>query len=256
MDYDTMKVLQLRNLCSKYSLKKSGNKKELINRIKEYKLVIEMKKQQNYENYKNDISKENDVYKNYESSSLKKWIKLISTDETILFEDYNRKNVFNKVADIVLDNDMSVKGIKIRNTLIKFVPTIPEEDFNKDCEWIYLLVINGMIIKIGGTRTGLKGRISSYLCGHHIKERGKSGDCSKTNGFIYNTFEFYLKHGCKIEMFGYELPRREITVEIFDKLLVINAQTYHAYESTYLVDYKKTYGKYPILSDNCDPDYK
>ena len=60
-----------------------------------------------------------------------------------------------------------------------------------------------MIVKIGGTRTGLKGRVSSYLCGHHIEERGKSGDCSKTNGFIYNTMEFYLNLGCKIKMYGY-----------------------------------------------------
>ena len=36
----------------------------------------------------------------------------------------------------------------------------------------------------------------------------------------------------------------------------ITAQTYHAYESTFLEDYKKNYSKYPILNDNCDPDYK
>jgi len=113
-----------------------------------------------------------------------------------------------------------------------------------------------MIVKIGGTRTGLKGRIASYICGHHIEERGKSGDCSKTNGFIYNTFEFYLNLGCKIQMYGYELPKTEITIEIFGKETKITAQTYHAYESTFLEDYKKNYNEYPILSDNCDPDYK
>jgi hypothetical protein len=53
--------------------------------------------------------------------------------------------------------------------------------------------MNGYIIKIGGTRTGLKERCGSYLCGHHIEERDKSGDCSKTNAYIYNTFEFYLR---------------------------------------------------------------
>lgn len=113
-----------------------------------------------------------------------------------------------------------------------------------------------MIVKIGGTRTGLKGRAVSYLCGHHIEERGKSGDCSKTNGFIYNTFEFYLNLGCKIQMCGYELPKTEITIEIFRKETKITAQTYHAYESTFLEDYKKNYNEYPVLNDNCDPDYK
>jgi hypothetical protein len=105
--------------------------------------------------------------------------------------------------------------------MIKFNPIISSEDFNKKTEWLYLLVINNRIVKIGGTRTGLKGRVSSYLCGHHIEERGKSGDCSKTNGFIYNTFEFYLSLGCKIEMYGYELPKTEFTIEIFGKEHVI-----------------------------------
>ena len=76
--------------------------------------------------------------------------------------------------------------------MIQFIPKISNEDFTKKNEWLYLLVINNRIVKIGGTRTGIKGRIISYLCGHHIEERGKSGDCSKTNGFIYNTFEFRL----------------------------------------------------------------
>jgi hypothetical protein len=208
----------------------------------------------------NDISGLPNIIELYTNSPIKKWIKLISTDKTIPFDEYNRKGNFIPIADIVLDNELFTsgkkQGNKKRNTLIQFVPTISADEFNKKNEWLYLLVINGMIVKIGGTRTGLKGRVSSYLCGHHIEERGKSGDCSKTNGFIYNTFEFYLSLGCKIQMYGYELPKTEIIIEIFGKETKITAQTYHAYESTFLEDYKKNYNEYPILSDNCDPDYK
>jgi len=207
-----------------------------------------------------DISGLENINELYESSLIKKWIKLIPTNKTILLEDYNRSDHFVPIADIVLDSELFASGVKQgnkkRNTLIQFVPRISSEAFNKKTEWLYLLVINDRIVKIGGTRTGLKGRVSSYLCGHHIEERGKSGDCSKTNGFIYNTFEFYLSLGCKIEMYGYELPKTEITIEIFGKETKITAQTYHAYESTFLEDYKKNYNEYPILSDNCDPDYK
>ena len=210
--------------------------------------------------YKNDISGLANITELHESSLIKNWIKLIPTDKSISFEDYNRKDHFIPIADIVLDSELFTSGIKQgtkkRNTLIQFVPTISTEAFNKKTEWLYLFVINGMIVKIGGTRTGLKGRVASYLCGHHIEERGKSGDCSKTNGFIYNTFEFYLNLGCKIQMYGYELPKTEISIEIFGKETKITAQTYHAYESTFLEDYKKNYNEYPILSDNCDPDYK
>ena len=210
--------------------------------------------------YNNDISGLANINELYESSLIKKWIKLIPTDKTIPFEEYNRKDHFIPIADIVLDSELFTsgkkQGNKKRKTLIQFVPTISTEAFKKKTEWLYLLVINGMIVKIGGTRTGLKGRVVSYLCGHQIEERGKSGDCSKTNGFIYNTFEFYLNLGCKIQMYGYELPKTEISIEIFGKKRKITAQTYHAYESTFLEDYKKNYNEYPILSDNCDPDYK
>jgi len=208
----------------------------------------------------NDITGLENIDELYESALTKKWIKRISLDNTISFDSYNRNTHFVPVADIVLDKELSnnekTKGTKKRNTIIQFVPKISSELFNKKTEWLYLLIINGNIVKIGGTRTGLKGRVSSYLCGHHVKERGKSGDCSKTNGFIYNTFAFYLELGCKIEMYGYELPKTEITIDIFGKQTKITAKTYHAYESTFLEDYKKNYNEYPILCDNCDPEYK
>jgi hypothetical protein len=196
----------------------------------------------------------------YETSKYKKWIKLLPMDKTILFDDYNRKGYFIPIANVVLDNEIFAsgkkQGHKKRNTLIQFIPIISAAEFNEKAEWLYVFLINKRVIKIGGTRTGLKGRVSSYLCGHHIKERGKSGDCSKTNGFVYNTFEFYLQLGYKIEMFGYKLPKTVFTIDIFGNPTKINAQTYHAYESTFLEDYKKIYNSYPLLSDNCDPDYK
>jgi len=222
--------------------------------------VIILQEQLIQEHLITDISGIENINEICDVSLIKKWIKLIPIKKTILFEEYNRKEYFIPIADIVLDNELFTtekkQGQKKRNTLIQFIPKISNEEFNKKNEWLYLLIINGRIVKIGGTRTGLKGRVASYLCGHHIEERGKSGDCSKTNGFIYNTCEFYLQLGCKIEMYGYELPKTQITIEIFGKETKITAQTYHAYESTFLEDYKKIYNEYPILSDNCDPDYK
>jgi hypothetical protein len=224
--------------------------------------IFQLQKQQQMTETMNntDISGLANIHELYENSPTKKWIKLIPQDKTIPFDTYNRKDHFIQIADIVIDNELvtsgSKSGNKKRDTLIRFIPTIPAESFNKKTEWLYLLVINNMIVKIGGTRTGLKGRVASYLCGHHVEERGKSGDCSKTNGFIYNTFEFYLSLGCKIQMYGYELPKTEFTIEIFGKETKITAQTFHAYESTFLEDYRKNYNTYPILCDNCDPDYK
>ena len=196
-----------------------------------------------------DVSGLENIDELYKKSAVKNWIKLIPMDKTVPVSQYNRLDKFKQVADIILDTSQ-------KNTLIQFDPLISKAEFNRKTEWLYLLTINDRIVKIGGTRTGLKGRVASYLCGHHIKERGKSGFCSKTNGFIYNTFEFYLNVGCSLKMYGYELPLAEFTIEIFGKEKKIKAQTYHAYESSYLEDFKKQYGEYPALSDNCDPDYK
>ena len=208
-----------------------------------------------------DISGEENINEIYTNSlEPKKWIKLIPINNNIKFDEYHRKKYFIPVADIVLDDELSTagknQGKKKRMTLIKFIPKISKELFNKESEWLYLLLINGRIVKIGGTRKGIKERTGSYLCGHHTQERGKSGDCSKTNGFVYNTFLFYLQLGCKIEMYGYELPKAEITIEIFGKEKKISAQTYHAYETTFLEDYKNNNNEYPTLNDNCDPSYK
>lgn len=187
---------------------------------------------------------------------IKKWVKTIPRKNRIKINNYNRKDYFKQISNIILDTEENEKGIKKRNTLIKFVSIIDNNDYNKKTEWIYIFTINDIIVKIGGTRTGIKGRVSSYLCGHHIEERGKSGDCSKTNGYIYNTFYYYLKKGYKIKMYGYELPKTEITINILDIDINIIAQTYHAYETTFIEDYKNNYGDYPYLNDNCDPNYK
>jgi len=194
---------------------------------------------------------DNNIKELYEKEITKKWIKLIDKKSVIDYDDYNRKSMFIHVADVLLDNDIKNDGTKKRNTLISFKPIIQLKEFNnKTTEWIYIFTINNKIVKIGGTRTGLKGRVGSYLCGHHVKERGKSGDCSKTNGFIYNTFVFYLQLNYKIKMYAYKLPKAEIDINIFNIKQKILVQTFHIYENTFFNDYKKTYNNIPILCDN------
>lgn len=207
-----------------------------------------------------DISGKITIQTECNMSIVKRWIKLIPLNKTISYDGYELKNNFVLVANILLDNDKIIdgvkKGLKKRKTLIKFERVITQKLFNESAEWLYLFVINGQIVKIGGTRTGLKQRVRSYLCGHHVPERGKSGDCSKTNAYIYNTFEFYLQQGCTIQMYGYELPKIFLTHKIINEKVVAPVQTYHIYESKYLAHYKQKYGDYPFLSDNCDPKHR
>ena len=163
-----------------------------------------------------DITQSTVIIEKFNKSDIKKWIKLIPLSKTYKFDLYKRKNNFIHVANIELDNEL----------------------------------------KIGGTRTGLKGRAASYLCGHHIEERGKSGDCSKTNGYIYNTFYFYLLNNVNIKMYAFQIPVVKQVYNILDRECEIKLQTYHAYESIYIEDFKQLYGEIPFLCDNSDPNYQ
>jgi hypothetical protein len=203
-----------------------------------------------------DITKSTSIIEKFNESTIKKWIKLIPYSKTYEFDSYKRNEKFIHVANIELDNELNIKGTKKRNTLIRFVPQIELSLYNEESEWIYIFLVNDRIVKIGGTRTGLKGRASSYLCGHHIEERGKSGDCSKTNGYIYNTFYFYLLNNANIKMYAFQIPVVKQVYNILDRECEIKLQTYHAYESIYIEDFKQLYGEIPFLCDNSDPNYQ
>jgi len=61
-----------------------------------------------FHNATGDISGISNITELFNNSSVKKWIKLISVDKTILFDEYNRKEYFTKVADIVLDKEVNI----------------------------------------------------------------------------------------------------------------------------------------------------
>lgn len=186
----------------------------------------------------------------------KDWIKNLHLNEELFIDDFQLQDYFKKVADVVEDKEVNRKGEKCRNTVIKFIPSIDKIEWDANNEWIYIIAVNRRIVKIGGTRTGLKGRVSSYLCGHHVPQRGKSGKCSITNGFVYNTLDYNLRQGHNIEMYGYKIPQQECEVIVFGLTKKVKAQVYQAYETICLEEYKKQVGRYPILSDNADPNYK
>lgn len=160
-----------------------------------------------------------------------------------------KNSTFIHVADIIKDN--SVK----RQTEIHFKPKIPMKNWKDKSEWIYIFTMSAprtksnKIVKIGGTRNGLAGRTGSYLSGHYT-------GCSSTNAYIYNTFKHYISKGHKIKMFGYNIPRLEIKADVFGKDILIQPQIFHSYESVALEMYKEQNGRYPILSNNCDPEYR
>ena len=81
--------------------------------------------------YNNDISGLANINELYESSLIKKWIKLIPTDKTIPFEEYNRKDHFIPIADIVLDSELFTSGKKQGNKKKKYFNSICSNHFNR-----------------------------------------------------------------------------------------------------------------------------
>lgn len=178
------------------------------------------------------------------------WTKIIKLDDELLLKDFSLHSQFIHVANVIANTSPT------RQTVIEFAPTIEKSVWRRESEWIYIFTVNGHIVKIGGTRTGLAGRCGSYLCGHHITERGKSRDCSKTNGFIYNTFDYYIRNGASIEMWAFEIPAVEVAVSVWGDEKTIRAQVYTAYETGALDTYARESGHYPCLSDNSDPSHR
>lgn len=185
-----------------------------------------------------------------EESPYKNWIKLIPLDKLVPFSTYKRTDDFTKVADVVLDESEK------RQTHLAFNAVVEANVFKDPHEWIYLIVIDGHVVKIGGTRKGMQSRMLSYNCGRHVAERGGSGKCSVTNAFVYNTLVFYAELGFTIELYGRLLPSYNVAVPIFGATMNIKAQVFHGIESTYIKDFKETYGFGPFLSDNSDPTYR
>jgi hypothetical protein len=170
---------------------------------------------------------------------------------------------FVKVADIVPDTELrkkdanggkgkKKKGEKARQTLIKFVPTISEKDWKKRGEYIYLLIVDRKIVKLGCSRTSKEERTGGYLAGHGIPEV-TGGTASSTNAFIYWTFVWLLSHGKKIEMFSAEIPKAVVVQTFFGFTDEIETQVCHRWERHAMIKYQKQFGKLPPLSSNYDP---
>ena len=186
------------------------------------------------------------------------WRKCFEHPVGMSMSDFNQEcgGVFRKGGDIVLDDSES------RRTTVRVEPECAER-WNREVEVIYTIVRGGEVVKIGGTRTGMKKRWVSYMCGHCVPERVQRngtlypGKMSVTNAHLYHTIESeLLENGVAWEFYMWELPRTCVTVDILGESVEVVAQTYHAYESRVIEKYRGLTGKIPVLCNNSDPTYR
>ncbi len=158
------------------------------------------------------------------------------------FKDFISKNklskYLSKVGNITLDNKLKC-GYRV---------CFLAQSAEKDNQWVYVLLINGKIVKFGDTTKTLKDRWGSYSAG--IKENRDKGTCSTTNYFISQVIRRALNDGVTVELWGYDIPTQFSTIDVFGetKSAIIDVVTY--YESKLLELYQTTYNKLPILGKN------
>ena len=119
-----------------------------------------------------------------------------------------------------------------------------EEKYDSYRELIYAIVIDGKIVKIGGTYVGMKGRHGSYNCGTR-KARAK-GTCSVTN-FDITEYQFTaLRQGKTVEWYVFDVPLAEATINLpWGEEITYNAKTYMKYESSLCHKYAELKGAVP-----------
>ena len=189
-------------------------------------------------------------FKNYKMSYLPDVLNEYRIDvSNELSIDTFLKYGFYKIADAVLKPEHRfIKNPEVNPIQYNVVNGL-EEKYNSYRELIYAIVIDGRIVKIGGTYVGMKGRHGSYNCGTR-KARAK-GTCSVTNFDITETQFAALQDGKTVEWYVYDVPLAEATINLpWGDEITYNAKTFYKYESSLCAKYAELTGHFPILSDN------
>lgn len=133
--------------------------------------------------------------------------------------------------------------------LYKVLPVKSQEDqFKTKQDLIYFLVFDGKLVKIGGTMTGLKDRITSYYCG--TRNNRERGTCSVTNYHVSEAIFAALATGKIVEFYIFKIPQVIINRPILGIEQEISCQVYPAYEKSFIELYCKETGHNPLLSKN------
>ena len=115
-------------------------------------------------------------------------------------------------------------------------------------EVVYIITINGYVVKIGGSYTGMKKRHSSYNCGTR-KARAK-GTCSVTNYHLTEAQYTAIRDGKRVEWYVYDVPTQELKANIWGKERIVAPKLYTFYEADLCEMYAGKTGHFPILSKN------
>jgi hypothetical protein len=162
---------------------------------------------------------------------------------------------FSKIANCVLNtqenfpdsNRKFIDGTKWLGKVVDYKPIAGKEElWNMKGEWVYVIVYDGRIVKLGMTSDGLSGRFGSYNCG--TKKAMSKGSCSTTNFVLTECNYLALDMDCEVEIYGYQIGEVYAKTEkVGGKVLEARAQVAPAYESRLMELYTEFTGSIPPL---------
>lgn len=144
------------------------------------------------------------------------------------YKNYKYKKYFSHICDLI----PNLKDEKIE--IINLDPKTGKID-----GLVYIMVIDGKILKIGETINTIKDRIQSYNCGK-LKHR-ISGTASTTNFFILQSI---LKINKKVNVFAMFPPKPKF--KIFGKEVISSHPPVKIAEKKLIKEFINDYGKKPI----------
>ncbi len=165
---------------------------------------------------------------------------------------------FIKVANCVLNVAENFLGKNLtrrkyidstsyQGQLVDYIPIANIKDLwnENPKEWVYTIVYNGKIVKIGMTSSGLSSRYTSYKSGTTLAMI--KGSCATTNFVVTQCNYLALLKGIKVEIFAYEIPQLITEQIIFGKKEKVLNKVAHQFESTLINIYKDSKGYIPPL---------
>lgn len=162
--------------------------------------------------------------------------------DALLMEEFALRSHFQKAGNIVATTTRNGdKTIKLN--------TCP--DWTWMGEAIYIILIDRLIVKIGGTgdKKGVVGRFGSYSAGTEANR--KRGTASVTNYITTQSCLNMLEKGAKIEVYAAKIPGCEVEMTFLGMpFKVQRPRMYHTCESKVIKLYEEQAGRPPFLSLN------
>lgn len=140
-----------------------------------------------------------------------------------------------KVGDFVLRNDTTPNKINI-----KYLQNLGKKILKDDSARIYLIVVDGIIKKIGGSasRGGIKATMSFYI-------NAMQGSPGRPRFIIHLLIERELRKGSKVELYMIQPPKIKSKIPGLFGYREIEIASYKEMENLCKSDYYSKEGKYP-----------